>query len=200
VSDTVKPEAAEAVDRLRRLRLDVAMLTGDRRTTALAVADTVGITDVVAEVLPDGKVDEVRRRQAAGRRVVFVGDGINDGPALATASVGVALGTGTDVAIEAAEVTLPGGDLGGVADAITLARATFGVIRQNLAWAFGYNVVMIPLAITGLLPPTLAAGAMAASSVTVVGNALRLRRFRRLPAAAPVRPSSLADTAPSPAA
>jgi len=181
VADIVKATSAEAVARLRAMGLEVAMLTGDRQETAQAIAATVGLDEVVAGVMPDGKVAEVQRRQEAGRRVAFVGDGLNDGPALARADVGIALGTGTDVAIEAASVTLPSGDLGGVADAISIARATFRVIRQNLIWAFSYNIVMIPLAAAGVLPPTVAAGAMAGSSVTVVVNALRLRRFRRPP-------------------
>jgi Cu+-exporting ATPase len=175
---------------MRSLGLDVAPLTGDRRTTALATAEAVGITDVVAGVLPEEKVAEIARRQAAGQRVAFVGDGLNDGPALARADVGIALGSGTAVAIEAAAVTLPGDDVNGAVDAITIARATFRVIRQNLLWAFGYNVVMIPLAVAGLLQPTWAAGAMAASSVTVVGNALRLRRFRRRTTPVSERPAT----------
>ncbi len=190
VADTLKPSSADAVQRLRSLGLGVALLTGDRRTTSLAVADALGIDDVVAGVLPDEKVADIARRQAAGHHVGFVGDGINDGAALARADVGIALGSGADVAIEAATITLPGGDLHGVADAVEVARATFRVIRQNLLWAFGYNVVMIPLAVAGVLQPTWAAGAMAASSVTVVGNALRLRRFRRHVTTAPALPSA----------
>jgi heavy metal translocating P-type ATPase len=179
VSDRVRPEAASTVGRLRDLGLDVAMVTGDRRTTAEAIASSAGIRRVLAEVYPGGKVDEVARLQGDGHRVVFVGDGINDAPALAQADVGVALGTGTDVAIEAADVALLGGGLDGAADALDLARRTYRVIAQNLFWAFAYNVVMIPLAVFGVLTPMWAAGAMAASSVSVVVNALRLRRFRR---------------------
>jgi heavy metal translocating P-type ATPase len=179
VSDRLKQGAAEAVERVRSLGMEVALVTGDRRATAESVARKAGIDRVVAEVYPEAKVEEVRRLQEAGHRVVFVGDGINDGPALAQADVGIALGTGTDVAIEAAVVTVMGGDLGSVADSLELSRWTYRVIAQNLFWAFGYNVVMIPLAVAGVLTPIWAAGAMAGSSVSVVANALRLRRYRR---------------------
>jgi Cu+-exporting ATPase len=179
VADQVKPEAAETVRRLRALGLDVAMVTGDRRATAEAIAGRVGISTVLAEVFPEGKVAEIERLRNAGRRVVFVGDGINDAPALAAADVSIAVGTGTDVAREAADVTLMGEDISAVADALLLARRTYRVIAQNLVWAFGYNVVMIPLAVAGVLTPTWAAAAMAMSSVSVVANALRLRRFGR---------------------
>ena len=179
VSDRVRPEAATTVGRLRDMGLGVAMVTGDRRTTAETIASTAGIARVLAEVFPGGKVDEVERLQGEGHRVVFVGDGINDAPALARADVGIAVGTGTDVAIEAADISLLGGGLAGAADAIDLARRTYRVIAQNLFWAFAYNAVMIPLAVVGVLTPMWAAGAMAASSVSVVANALRLRRFRR---------------------
>jgi P-type Cu+ transporter len=179
VSDRVRPEAAATVARLRGIGLEVAMVSGDRRTTAEAIASSAGIRRVLADVYPEGKVDEVARLQAEGHRVVFVGDGINDAPALARSDVGIAVGTGTDVAIEAADVTLLGGGLEGVADAVDLARRTYRVIEQNLFWAFAYNVIMIPLAVFGVLTPMWAAGAMAASSVSVVANALRLRRFRR---------------------
>ena len=178
VSDVVKPEAAGAVERLRALGMDVALVTGDRRATALAVAGRAGIDRVLAEVYPEGKVDEVTRSQRDGHTVVFVGDGINDAPAIVAADVGIAMGTGTDVALAAADVNLLGGSLAAATDALTLARRTYRIITQNLFWAFAYNVVMIPLAVFGVLSPTWAAGAMAASSVTVVLNALRLRRFR----------------------
>ena len=179
VSDRVRPGAEGTVRRLRDMELEVAMVTGDRRATAQAIASSIGIPRVLAEVLPSGKVGEVARLQAEGHRVVFVGDGINDAPALAQADVGIALGTGTDVAIQAADVSLLGGGIEGVADAVDLARRTYRVIAQNLFWAFAYNVVMIPLAVFGVLTPAWAAAAMAASSVSVVANALRLRRFRR---------------------
>jgi heavy metal translocating P-type ATPase len=182
VSDVLKPRAREVVAGLTAMGLEAAMVTGDRRSTADTIAREAGVGRVLADVLPGGKVDEVRRLQAAGYRVAFVGDGINDGPALAQADLGIALGTGTDVAIEAADVTLLGEDIRSVIDALAIARWTYRVIAQNLVWAFGYNVVMIPLAIAGVLTPMWAAGAMAASSVSVVTNALRLRRYRRMTA------------------
>ncbi|WP_376100077.1 HAD-IC family P-type ATPase [Roseomonas sp. CCTCC AB2023176] len=176
VSDPVRATTPRAVKALRGMGLTVAMVTGDHRRTAEAIARPLGIEEVVAEVRPEGKVEAVRRLKEGGRAVAFVGDGINDAPALAAADVGVALGSGTDIAIESAEVVLMRGDLTGVATAVALSRATLRNIRQNLGWAFGYNALLIPVAAFGLLSPMLAAAAMGLSSVCVVGNALRLRR------------------------
>jgi Cu+-exporting ATPase len=184
VADPIKPTSTEAVARLTRLGLETVMLTGDNPRTAASVARSVGIPRVVAEVPPDRKLDEIRRLQEEGRVVAMVGDGLNDAPALARADVGIAMGTGTDVAVEAGAVTLMRGDPLGVVTAIDLARGAMRVIRQNLFWAFIYNVIGIPVAAGVLYPafglrltPAMAAAAMAVSSVSVVSNSLRLRRF-----------------------
>ncbi len=178
VSDPLADGSADAVAELRRLGLQPIMLTGDNERTAAAIAAAVGIERVEAGLLPDEKLAHIRRLQEAGHEVVMVGDGINDAPSLAQANVGIAIGTGTDIAIEAADVTLVRGELDGAVKAVRLARATLTSIRQNLFWAFFYNVVTIPLAMLGLLHPVIAELAMALSSLTVVGNALRLRRTR----------------------
>ena len=178
VADTVKPTSAEAVASLKALGLRPVLLTGDNEATARAVAAEVGIDEVVAEVLPAGKADVVARLQEEGRVVAMAGDGVNDAPALARADLGLAIGTGTDVAIEASDLTLVSGDLRAAPDAIRLSRATLRTIKQNLGWAFGYNIAALPLAAAGLLNPLLAGLAMALSSISVVLNALRLRRFR----------------------
>jgi P-type Cu+ transporter len=178
VADTVKDSSAEAVASLKALGLRPVLLTGDNETTARAVAHEVGIDEVIAEVLPADKAEVIRRLHAEGRVVAMVGDGVNDAPALAQADLGLSIGTGTDVAIEASDLTLVSGDLRAASDAIRLSRATLRTIKQNLGWAFGYNVAAIPLAAIGLLNPVIASLAMVFSSISVVSNALRLRRFK----------------------
>ena len=177
VADTIKPTSADAIARLKALGLRTVLLTGDNKATAQAVAAEVGIDEVIAEVMPADKAEVIRRLQAEGRTVAMAGDGVNDAPALAQADLGLSIGTGTDVAIEASDLTLVSGDLRAAGDAIRLSRSTLRTIKQNLGWAFSYNLAALPLAAVGLLNPVIAEAAMACSSLSVVGNALRLRRF-----------------------
>jgi Cu+-exporting ATPase len=185
IADEIRPTSRDAIARLRRMGLEVVMLTGDTLRAAEAVARAAGVERVVAGVMPEGKVAEVERLQREGRVVAMVGDGINDAPALARAEVGIAMGSGTDVAVEASDVTLMRSDLRAVADAIALARRTMRTMRQNLFWAFAYNALGVPIAAGALYPffgvvpsPTIASAAMSFSSVTVISNALRLRRAK----------------------
>jgi Cu+-exporting ATPase len=181
VADTLKDDSVQAIQELESMGLKTVMLTGDNRHTAEAIARELGMSDIYAEVLPDEKVAVVKEAQSKYGMVAMVGDGINDAPALTQANVGVAMGTGTDIAIESGDIILVRGDLSGLVSAIKLSQATFSKIRQNLFWAFFYNVVAIPLAMLGLLHPVIAELAMATSSVTVVTNANLLRRANLLP-------------------
>jgi P-type E1-E2 ATPase len=175
ISDRIRPEAARAVGLLKKAGLDVAMVTGDAGNTAAAVAAEIGIQTVKAQVMPVGKAEEVRLLTSEGRTVMMVGDGINDAPALVEAAVGTAMGRATDIALESADMVILRRDLALVPEAIAIAKKTFSVIRQNLFWAFFYNIIMVPVAVAGLLHPIMAAAAMAFSSLTVVGNSLRAR-------------------------
>jgi copper-transporting P-type ATPase V len=187
LADTVKPEAREAIAGLRRMGIEIELLTGDNARAAAAVAAAVGIEHVRAGVSPSGKLEEIARLQREGHRVGMVGDGVNDAAALAQADLGIAMGTGVGAAIEAADISVLSGDLRGVARALRLARETYTIVLQNLGWAFGYNLIALPLALTGLLSPALAAVAMGLSSITVVSNSLRLRRFGAAGRPTPVR-------------
>jgi Cu+-exporting ATPase len=181
VADTLKEDSIQAINELKELGIETAMITGDNKRTAKAIAEKVGIDHVVSEVLPDGKVDEIKNLQDRFGTIAMVGDGINDAPALTQANVGIAIGTGTDIAIESSDITLVRGDLSSVVTAVKLSRATFRKIKQNLFWAFIYNLIAIPIAVMGLLHPVIAEIAMASSSVTVVTNANTLRRVNVQP-------------------
>ena len=178
VADTLKPDSVAAIHELERMGIETAVISGDNEKTVSAIARKVGISRVLAEVLPDGKVDEIKRLQEKVGSVAMVGDGINDAPALTQSNVGIAIGTGTDIAIEASDVTLVSGELSGVVTAIRLSKATFRKIKQNLFWAYFYNTVAIPVAVLGLLHPVIAEAAMAFSSINVVTNANLLRRAK----------------------
>jgi Cu+-exporting ATPase len=181
VADTLKEDSVQAIRELESMGIETAIISGDNRRTVAAIARQVGISRVLAEVLPEGKVEEIKRLQETVGSVSMVGDGINDAPALTQANVGIAIGTGTDIAIEASDVTLVRGDLSSVVTAVKLSRATFRKIRQNLFWAYFYNTVAIPVAILGLLHPVIAEAAMAFSSINVVTNANLLRRAKIKP-------------------
>lgn len=181
IADAIKPDAAEAIRRLRSQGVRTVMVTGDNQATADAVARQTGLDAVLAQVLPQGKAEHVRALQREGKKVAFVGDGINDAPALAQADLGIAIGSGTEIAIEAGDIVLVKGHPSKAVEALALAQRTFKTIKQNLFWAFAYNAAAIPLAALGLLDPMIAAGAMALSSVTVVGNSLAIRRSVKEP-------------------